>query len=86
LATIGALRNIRVSERKRILAPGRPWLNFCRADLIKKWSQIEFEHISSHKGTHTAAQKGNDLADKIANEHRLRGESDSAQPAPYFTI
>ena len=57
LATIGSLKNILVSERKRIRAPGRPWLNFCRANLLEKRPQIIFEHVFSHKGTQSIAQK-----------------------------
>jgi ribonuclease HI len=86
LATIGALKHILVSERKRIRAPGRSWLDFCRASLLEKRVQIGFEHISSHKGTYTAEQKGNDLADKIANEFRTVGENKFSPPAPYLSL
>ena len=86
LATIGSLKNILVSERKRIRAPGRAWLNFCRANLLGKRSQITFEHVFSHSGTQSIAQKGNDLADKIANDFRVRGDCKSASPVPYFSL
>jgi hypothetical protein len=86
LATIGALKNARVSERKRVRAPGRAWLNFCRLNLLSKSSKIHLEHISSHKGTESAAQKGNDTADKVANEFRVRGEGKSSSPVPYFSV
>ena len=36
LATIGAISKGPISERKRVRAAGRPWLNLCREDLLRK--------------------------------------------------
>ena len=80
MATIGAISKGTVSERKRIRAPGRAWLNFCRSEIGKKL--IEIEHISSHTGSLTPEQKGNDAADALANKYRLLGES--IGPVPYL--
>src|SRR6185503_16740319 len=83
LATIGAISKGPVSERKRVRAAGRPWLNFCRQDLSDKRSQLRIQHVSSHKGTSTPEQKGNDMADCIANRYRALGEN--RPPRDYFT-
>jgi len=40
------------------------------------------EHISSHKGTVTAEQIGNDAADRLANQFRIKGEA--SVPASYL--
>ena len=80
MATIGALSKGVVSERKRIRAPGRPWLNLCRDEVEKK--RVSIEHVSSHTGSETPEQKGNDAADALANKYRLEGES--AEPVPYL--
>src|SRR5262249_380761 len=44
-AAIGALKRGRVSERKRVRAAGRPWLNFCRNDFEKKKDLFSIEHV-----------------------------------------
>ena len=61
-ATIGALTRGAVSERKRVRAAGRAWLNFCRADFLRKRTQIKIQHVSSHRGLANAEQVGNDKA------------------------
>ena len=81
-ATIGAITQGIVSERRRVRAAGRAWLNLCRSDFIEKERSIKIEHISSHKGLITAEQQGNDAADRLANRFRIKGES--SQPAPYL--
>jgi ribonuclease HI len=81
-AAIGAISKGPLSERKRIRAAGRPWLNFCRTDLLEKHHYLKVVHISSHKGIETAEQRGNDMADAIANEYRRKGENKA--PTPYF--
>jgi hypothetical protein len=81
-AAIGAILKGSVSERKRVRAPGRVWLNFCRRDFIEKRKVINIEHVSSHKGVASAEQQGNDLADIIANEYRRQGEL--KPPCSYF--
>jgi len=83
LATIGAISKGSLSERKRVRAAGRPWLNFCRQDLTEKRTHLHIEHVSSHKGTSTPEQRGNDLADCIANRFRVLGEHRA--PRDYFT-
>ena len=82
-AAIGALARGIVSERKRVRTAGRPWINFCRDDLLNKRRDIRIQHVSSHKGTITAEQRGNDAADIIANEFRRQGEL--VDDKPYFT-
>jgi ribonuclease HI len=66
-AAIGALTRGAVSERKRVRAAGRAWLNFCRADFLQKRKQIKIQHVSSHRGLANAEQVGNDKADQVAN-------------------
>ena len=58
-------------------------LNFCRGALLEKKHQIKLEHVSSHKGTLTPEQQGNDVVDMIANEYRRQGEM--KPPCLYFT-
>jgi hypothetical protein len=82
LETIGALSKGVVSERKRLRAAGRAWLNLCRLVYVEMGKRIKMEHVSSHKGTQTPEQQGNDTADRLANEFRLLGEA--SQPAPYL--
>jgi hypothetical protein len=82
MATIGAITKGIVSERKRIRAAGRAWLNLCRMDFVQKQSNVTIEHVASHKGTHSAEQIGNDAADRLANKFRLKGEK--SPPAPYL--
>ena len=81
-AAIGAISKGLVSERRRVRAPGRLWLNFCRKDFLEKKHHIRVDHVSSHKGTLTKEQQGNDMADVIANEYRRQGERMS--PCLYF--
>lgn len=82
-AAIGAISRGALSERKRVRAAGRAWLNFCRKDFLEKRDKIQIEHVSSHKGTESQEQKGNDTADKIANTYRRLGQATDA--VPYFT-
>jgi len=80
MAAIGALTQGAVSERKRIRAPGRAWLNLCRSDIGRK--RIIIEHVSAHTGAQSPEQKGNDTADALANRYRREGEL--LPPAPYL--
>ena len=82
MATIGAITKGIVSERKRIRAAGRAWLNLCRMDFVQKQPNVMIAHIASHKGTHSAEQIGNDAADRLANNFRLKGEK--SPPAHYL--
>jgi ribonuclease HI len=79
LATIGAISKGPISERKRILAAGRPWLNLCRDDLLRKRARISVEHVFSHRGNLSPEQQGNELADAIANHYRRTGETCPAE-------
>jgi len=81
-AAIGAVSKGTLSERRRVRAAGRAWLNFCRADFLMKQDDINIEHVFSHKGTETAEQRGNDAADRIAKGHRRMGEGKQCH---YFT-
>ena len=45
LATIGAISKGPISERKRIRAAGRPWLNLCREDLLRKRTRISIDPV-----------------------------------------
>jgi ribonuclease HI len=82
-AAIGALSRGRVSERKRVRAAGRAWLNFCRDEFSLKRQHIDIRHVSSHRGLNNAEQIGNDQADQIANLYRSLGEKRG--PTLYFT-
>ena len=82
MATIGAITKGTVSERRRVRAAGRAWMNLCRNDFIEKQEKIRIEHVSSHKGSVTPEQVGNDMADRLANSFRKKGEA--SQPAPYL--
>ena len=82
-AAIGAISKGIVSERKRVRAAGRAWLNFSRQDFVNKRQSIKIQHVSSHKGTASIEQKGNDLADTVAKEYLRLGQSQPA--AHYFT-
>ena len=48
-----------------------------------KREDIKIEHVSSHKGTASHEQKGNDTADKIANAYRKLGQN--TDEVEYFT-
>ena len=52
--------------------------------LPSEQDKIKVEHISSHKGTVTPEQIGNDAADRLANNFRLQGEA--SQPTPYLLL
>jgi hypothetical protein len=82
MATIGAIAKGPVSERKRIRAAGRAWLNFSRTEFLEIGRHIEVEHIRSHTGSQTVEQVGNDNADRLANMFRLQGEAE--KPALYL--
>ena len=71
-AAIGAITKGLVSERRRVRAPGRAWLNFCRLDYQMKKQHLKVEHVSSHKGTLTTEQQRNELGDTIATNIAVR--------------
>jgi ribonuclease HI len=56
-AAIGAISKGVVSERKRVRAAGRAWLNFSRQDFMEKRQSIKIQHVFSHKGTASIAQR-----------------------------
>ena len=74
MATIGALSKSVVSERKRVRAAGRAWLNWCRSDLLEKKDFIRLQHVASHQDQKSVESKGNDAADAIANLFRIEGK------------
>jgi len=82
-AAIGAITKGPVSERKRVCAAGRAWLNFCRKDFSSKNDHIKIEHVRSHIGLNNPEQRGNDKADELAKIFRNLG--DTRGPALYFT-
>ena len=82
LATIQALRQGPVSERKRIKMQGRAWKSFLRPALTEKRSQILMLHVKSHDGLERPEQRGNDKADKIAK--KLMNQAEALEPLPYF--
>ena len=84
MATIGALSQGVVSERKRIRAAGRAWVNWCREDLLRKHHILNFKHITSHQENKSNESLGNNKADAIANVFRREGEL--KDPHPYFTL
>jgi len=57
-AAIGALTRGAVSERKRVRAAGRAWLNFCRDDFARKAHHIQIQHVASHTGLETPRTAG----------------------------
>jgi len=82
-AAIGALLKGVVSERKRVRAAGRAWLNFGRPALIEKRDHIFIEHVRSHQGVDSPEQVGNDRADVIAKAFLNKGSK--LPPALYLT-
>ena len=50
---------------------------------MEKKGNILIEHVSCHKNKLTPEQKGNDLADQLANYFRILGES--LPPIQYCT-
>jgi len=82
-AAIGALTRGAVSERKRVRAAGRAWLNFCRDDFARKAHHIQIQHVASHTGLETPEQRGNHQADEYAKIFRNLG--DQKGPVLYFT-
>ena len=66
MATIGAISKGPVSERKRIRAAGRAWLNFSRSEFSQIGRTIMVEHVRSHTGSQTVEQVGNNNADQLA--------------------
>ena len=81
-AAIGAISKGAISERRRVRAAGRTWLNYCRNELNLKRKNINIEHVAAHKGNTLPEQIGNAAADELANRVRLSGEKQ--QPCPYF--
>ena len=82
MATIQALRQGPVSERKRIKMQGRAWKSFLRPALIEKRLRILMLHVKSHDGLERPEQRGNDKADKIAK--KLMNQAETLEPLPYF--
>lgn len=73
MATIQALKKgTLLSERKRVRAAGRLWLNWARP--LLDTSCIHLQHVRSHTGNSTPAEVGNEMADTLANFYRLQGE------------
>jgi hypothetical protein len=83
MATIGALSKGVISERRRIRASGRAWVNLCRSASIQKGSYLRIEHVRSHTGCLSPSQIGNEKADQIANKFRLQGQKEP--PASYLS-
>jgi ribonuclease HI len=73
-ATISAIKEKPLSERRRIRASGRAWKNFIRKAVAEKSQLVQIHHIKAHEG---------DNADKIAKE--FMAEAEEMKPAPYFT-
>ena len=84
LAALNALRSgALVSERRRVRAAGRSWLNWIRRPLSGMLgARLEFEHVRSHSDEKGPAEIGNDEADRVANAFRRSG--DGAPPVPYM--
>jgi hypothetical protein len=80
-AAIGAISQGPLSERKRVRAAGRPWLNFSRTEFREKRNHIHLRHVRSHMGGITDDDKGNDTADTLANEYRRQA---TERVIPYF--
>ena len=84
MATIQALGEGLISERKRVKAQGRAWKSFIRPTIAERKHQISIVHVKSHSGTVSPEQQGNDCADKMAKKFMIQGEK--LEPLPYFTI
>ena len=81
-ATIAAIKEKQLSERRRIRSSGRAWKTFIRNGMKGKTQQIQI-HVKAHEGVESLSQRGNDTADKMAKEYMTRGEEMKA--IPYFT-
>jgi hypothetical protein len=84
MATIQALGEGLISERKRVKAQGRAWKSFIRPTVAERKHQISIVHVKSHTGLQGPEQQGNDCADKMAKKFMNQGEK--LKPLPYFTI
>jgi len=82
-ATIAAIKEKPLSERRRIRSSGRAWKTFIRSGMKGKTQQVQVHHIKAHEGVENLFQRGNDTADKMAKEYMTRGEEMKA--TPYFT-
>src|SRR5207302_3624520 len=82
-ATIAAIKEKPLWERRRIRSSGRAWKSFIRSGLKGKTQQVQIHHIKAHEGVESLSQRGNDAADKVAKEYMTRGEEMKAMP--YFT-
>ena len=82
-ATIEAIKEKPLSERRRIRSAGRAWKAFVRKAMKEKHQQVQIHHIKAHAGVESPAQRGNDAADKKAKEYMAKGEELKA--APFFT-
>src|SRR5258708_16165807 len=82
-ATIAAIKEKPLSERRRIRSSGRAWKTFIRNGMKGKTQQVQIHHIKAHEGVESLSQRGNDTADKMAKEYITKGEEMKA--IPYFT-
>ena len=84
MATIQALKEGPVSERKRIKMQGRTWKSFIKTTFLEKKRSINIRHVKSHDGLGKPEKRGNDQADKIAKQFMDQGETQ--EPQPYFIL
>ena len=73
-ATIAAIKEKPISERRRIRSSGRAWKAFIRSGMKGKTQQVQIHHIKAHEGVESLSQRGNDTADKMAKEYMTRAE------------
>jgi len=81
-ATIGAIQKGRLSERRNIRSAARNWVNLAKSAASRRATPVDVVHVRSHQGEATFEEKGNSLADQLANEARLEHVDEQH---PYFT-
>ena len=82
-STLQALNKGTLSERRNVRSAARRWANLARMAVQRRQAELRLTHVRSHRGRETFEEKGNDLADRLANEGRLEAEDDPA--TSYFT-
>ena len=75
IATIQALEQRPISERKRIKAQGRAWKSFIRPTIAEKRHHISIFHVKAHSGLDSPEQQRNDCADRMAKKFMNQAEN-----------
>ena len=83
MATIQALAQGPMSERKRIKMQGRALKSFLVPTLAEKRHQICILHVKAHSGLGSPQQEGNYQADKIPK--KFLSQAEKLGPVPYLS-